>query len=98
MSPEQLPDIVGETLLFEVEERIYVDSTFMYIMHNGKEIYKEPLLPGYWDRYLDIGKILREKYGKRMEDLVPPANQALLCSGYDAAQFIIQEFRDSLKE
>ncbi len=97
-SPGQLPDIEGEALIFEVEERIYKKSTFLYIMHKGKEIYKEPLLPGYWNRYLDIGKILREEYGKRMKDLLPPADKSLLLGDYDAAQFIIQEFRDSLKE
>lgn len=66
-------------------------------MHNGKEIWKEPLLYEYYDRFIDIGKILHEKYGDRMDDLVPPEYEGWLLGDYLPAPKLIKEFRNSLK-
>lgn len=66
-------------------------------MHNGTEIWREPLMYEYYWRFIEIGKILQEKYGDRMADLVPPEYQAWLLRDYLNAPKKIDEFRNSLK-
>ena len=74
-SADQLPEIEGDNLIFTIEEKKYKRVEFLYLIHNEKEIWKEPLIYEYYERFIDIGKMLQEKYGNRMEDLVPPEYQ-----------------------
>lgn len=96
-SADELPEIEGDNLIFEIVEKKYKRKDFLFLMHNGKEIWKEPLLYEYYDRFIDIGKILHEKYGDRMDDLVPPEYEGWLLGDYLPAPKLIKEFRNSLK-
>ncbi|MGB3344537.1 MAG: hypothetical protein WBA61_11535 [Aequorivita sp.] len=97
-SADQLPEIEGDDLIFNIEERKYKRQEFLFLMHDGKEIWKEPLMYEYYERFIEIGKILQDKYGKRMKDLVPPEYQAWLLGDRSSAPKKIREFRESLKD
>ena len=96
-SIDQLPEIEGDNLIFEIEERKYKSQEFLFILNKGKEIWKEPLLYEYYDRFIEIGKMLKEKYGNSMQDLVPPEYQGWLLGDKLSAEKSIEAFRNSLK-
>ena len=97
-STDELPKIEGDDLIFKVEERKYKRKEFLFIMYNGKEVWKEPLLYEYYERFIDIGKILQEKYGSRMKDLVPPDNGSWLYGDRLSSIDRVREFRESLTD
>lgn len=97
-SADELPEIAGDDLVFEVEERKYKKKEFLFLLYDGKEIWKEPLLYEYYERFIDIGKVLQEKYGNRMKDLVPPDNRSSLYGDRLSSIDRVKEFRKSLKD
>ncbi len=96
-SANELPEIEGENLIFEAKERKFKRQEFLFIMYNGKEVWKEPLLYEYYERFIEIGKMLKEKYGNRMKDFVPPEYQVWLLGDKISAPDLINSFRESLK-
>lgn len=74
-SPDQLPDIPLEgkdddlILVWDVEDyQLGGDTLIKY----GKEIiWREPSSYEDYERFTAVGKILKQKYGNRLQDLVP---------------------------
>ncbi|MBI4780821.1 MAG: HEAT repeat domain-containing protein [Oscillatoriophycideae cyanobacterium NC_groundwater_1537_Pr4_S-0.65um_50_18] len=66
-SPSQLPDLEGEMLHLEWDQ-IEADSI---IRHRGSIIWQERTGWEVYDRFEEIAAILKQKYGKRLTDLVP---------------------------
>ncbi|MDO8527153.1 MAG: hypothetical protein Q7T03_05635 [Deltaproteobacteria bacterium] len=70
-SPNDLPDLAGEKLFFEWDYNENLAPLEQAILCNGKLLWKEP--GGYenFDRFIEIAKIIRAKYGARAHDLIP---------------------------
>lgn len=96
-SIEQLPDLEGDNLIFQVEERRHKSEDYLFIMQDGKEVWKEICPYEYYQRFTEIGTILKEKYGSRMKDLVPPENGCYLYGDSIHSVKIIENFRQSLE-
>ncbi|HEY9620691.1 MAG TPA: hypothetical protein V6C78_09995 [Crinalium sp.] len=66
-SPSQLPDLEGEMLHLEWDQ-IEADSI---IRHRDSIVWEEKTGWEVYDRFEEIAAILKQKYGKRLTDLVP---------------------------
>ena len=67
------------------------------ILHDNNVIWKEAALYESFQRYIAIGRILKEKFGSRLKDLVPTENSELYLYG-DKLRSVseVKKFRDSL--
>lgn len=92
----QLPEIEDDNSIFKIEERKYKKIDYLFIMYNGKEVWREPLLYEYYERFIELGKLLKEKYGRKMQDLVPPEYRSFLYGDHIPAPEIIEKFRKTL--
>jgi hypothetical protein len=66
-SPEQLPDIEGDALVFVWDQ----DEADSIITYGDKVIWREETGWDVYDRFEEIAVILQRKYGARLKDLVP---------------------------
>lgn len=70
-SPDQLPDIENETFTLEWDLEDNGNEVYTLIKHKDKTIFKEL---AFWEggfRYGQVAKILKEKYGARLTDVIP---------------------------
>jgi len=70
----QLPDIDADKIIISLREEglgtgkdIYKNA-HLVLYYGEREIWKEPLGFEYYTRYLELGKILKEKYNERLID------------------------------
>jgi hypothetical protein len=67
----QLPDLHYDFMAFVLREIEEDSEKNIVITCRGKIIWKEILTYQYYERFIEIGKIFKQKYGDRMIDLVP---------------------------
>jgi hypothetical protein len=71
-TPEQLPEIESDeiiiTLREEKKETDKIDAADIVLYWGDKELWREERLFEYYPRYLELGEILKEKYGSRLVD------------------------------
>ena len=69
-SSDQLLDIEADKIVISLceEKSESTDDSYIVLSWNGKELWREILTYEYYKRYLELGGILREKYGKRLVD------------------------------
>jgi hypothetical protein len=99
-SPDQLPELAGEeiTMVWDWVEDNGKDITV--IRHGDAEIWREPAIYEGYERFRDVVCILRQKYGKRLVDVVPTCAGGQFLHGDHcvAPGKVIKETRQSLKE
>ena len=66
-SPDQLPDIDGDELVF-VWDQIEPDSLIRY---GSLIVWREDTGWEVYDRFGEVADILKQKYGRRLIDMVP---------------------------
>ncbi|HOP39539.1 MAG TPA: hypothetical protein PLI53_00715 [Geobacteraceae bacterium] len=92
-SPGQLPDLPGEdiTLSWDLEQ----GET---LVRNGElVIWREPAIYEGFDRFEQIARILKEKYGNRLRDLVPDNRSKLFLYGdYEPSLAYLKKVRKEL--
>jgi hypothetical protein len=94
-SPSQLPDLDGEMLHLEWDQ-IEADSI---IRHRGSLIWQERTGWEVYDRFEEIAAILKQKYGKRLTDLVPTIRSSYALYGDSlAAHLRVSSTRQSLSQ
>ncbi len=97
-SPEQLPEIKGDVLIFvwdqQRDERGRDDTVITY----GKQIiWREPAFYEGYGRFAQVARILKKRYGKRLRDLVPTERSMnYLWGDYLSAPSKTNSFRDRL--
>ena len=98
--PDQLPDIdagrVIVRLCEESKDTGKTDDADIVLYWDGKEIWREMRLYEYYGRYLQIGKILIEKYGNRLVDF-EAENTWALCGDDSLALKKVSEFRELVR-
>lgn len=97
--PEQLPDIDEEKFALTWDIAGEQDPTAgewpnTVIRHGDRVLYTEPAnFEGYW-RYEEVARIVRQKYGERITDLIPTPESRLFLWGDDCtAPFTVQHVR-----
>jgi hypothetical protein len=91
-----LPELEGDKLTFTLRE----DTVEIVVYMDEREIWRERYDFEYHERFIDLGKLLQQKYGQRMVDFVPDVNDSYLY-GFDHGgkrAALVEEFRASLKK
>ncbi|MCC9169165.1 hypothetical protein [Pontibacter harenae] len=97
-SPEQLPEIQESGIVFTFRADRVKGEDLNIVEHQGKEIWREPMVWEGYGRFMEIGRILKEKYGNRMVDLVPDATAEMFLYGDKLqAPSLVADFRKKLK-
>jgi hypothetical protein len=92
-APAQLPDLPGETLILTWDQ-IDTDSI---ILHGDRVIWRERTGWEVYDRFEEIAGILKQRYGKRLVDIVPtPRSLYALYGDSTAGYFHVAFVRESL--
>lgn len=100
-SPDQLPDIDADEIIITLREKEKphtgkIDDADIILYWKDKELWRETRLYEYYGRYLELGEILKEKYGERLIDF--EAKRTVHLGGdYLCAFDEVREFRKSLK-
>ena len=70
---EQLPDIEANEIIFTLHEEESAGDADSHIIlcYGGIEIWREVRSFEYYSRYLQLGELLKEKYGNRLVDFIP---------------------------
>ena len=97
-SPEQLPEVEGEVLIFVWDLRRYEKNRFETLITYGKQvIWREPAFYEGYGRFAKVARILKKRYGDRLKDLVPTQrSQDFLWGDYLSAPHKIDDFRNRL--
>src|SRR5690606_30336921 len=72
-SADELPEIEGLSLSFSFRSDTIKGEDLNIIEYKGKTVWQEPMVFEGYERFIELGNILREKYGNRMVDLIPDA-------------------------
>lgn len=93
--PEQLPDIeTPENLTFIITAS--QDGEQIEISCNNKTVWSESRWYEYYERYIEIGEILQQKYSNRLIDFIPENDNVYLYGDRYVAISIVEQFRKSL--
>lgn len=95
--PDQLPEIETPenfTLVITASK----DAEQIEILCCERIIWQESRWYEYYERYIEIGEILKQKYGNRLIDFVPEKDDAYLYGDRLAAFDIVKQFRESFKQ
>lgn len=93
----QLPDLHDESMTFILKEIKEEDEHYIAITYKDEVVWKEIRVYEYYDRYIEIGKLFKEKYGNRVADIVPDVNGVYLYGDDSRADQIIEDFRKELR-
>lgn len=97
-SPDELPDIEGSAISFTFRSITIKGDDYSIIEHQGKEVWREPMVWEGCERFMEIGRILKDKYGNNMMDLIPDETaETFLYGDKVQAPTLIAEFRQQLK-
>ena len=96
-STNQLPDLHDDIMIFELKELEDNGENYIIITYNGLVVWKEIRVYEYYDRFIEIGKLFKKKYGKRMVDLVPEVDGLYLYGDSCSSVQLIDEFRAELR-
>jgi hypothetical protein len=96
----QLPDLSGNSLTFELREMEENGEKYMEIIEisgSGQFVWREVLGYEYYKRFIALGELLRQKYGKRMIDFIPPVSGYYLYGDSCSASDQIRAYRRKLR-
>jgi len=92
-APEQLPDLQGEKLILTWDQ---MDSDSI-VLHRDLVIWRERTGWEVYDRFVEIAGILKQRYGRRLVDIVPtPRSLYALYGDSNAGYFHVAFARESL--
>jgi len=98
-SPDQLPDIDVDEIIItlrEEEKQTGSDDAYIVIYWKDKELWREVRSFEYYPRYLELGELLKEKYGERLIDF--EAEHTVYLGGDSLTAFEkVDSFRKTLK-
>jgi phage FluMu protein Com len=95
-SIDQLPEIKGDELVFETAEERRGDDLYLKILCQGDLVWEEITGYEYYDRFLELGNMFKEKYGESMVDFIQQGSAYLYGDSISAYQKV-EEFRKKLK-
>ncbi|MBK6274346.1 MAG: hypothetical protein IPF58_06405 [Saprospirales bacterium] len=101
MTVQHLPDIECNDLVFVLTEEIEVirklESNFMVISYNQEEIFREEISFEYFERFIEVANLLKEKYHNQIVDFKLEVNGYLLYGDSVKAFFDVEQFLRTVK-
>ncbi len=97
-SADQLPDLNCWQLTFVMQVADINKQRYLVVSSGGQEIWKELYHWEFYKRFLKIGDILSEKYGKYMMDFVPDVDWVEIYGDSISAAFIVHDYRMEIRE
>lgn len=98
-SAAELPDLEGSSLTLTWDFAEKGSKKFTVITHGEEEIWRERALFEGFERFEEVAKLLIEKYGVRLADVVPtPASEIYLYGDVLSAPDAVEAVRKSIKE
>jgi len=94
---KQLPNLHYDFMAFVLREIEEDGEKYIVITEQNKLIWKEILVYEYYDRFIEIGNLLKQKYGDRMIDLVPDVDGYKLYGDRLHSLDLIKNFRKGLR-
>lgn len=96
--PEQLPEVKGDNLIFVWDMRKDKRGRENTVISNGEQtIWQEPCFYEGIDRFAQVARILKRRYGDSLKDFVPTERSLMWLWGDDLyAIEKIQKIRDRL--
>ena len=95
-SIDQLPDIDADEIIITLREEDRDNYGPLILYWGEQEIWRENSAFEYYPRFIEIGKILKEKYGERLIDFKPEEYSWLLGGDSSSAFRKVDEFRKTL--
>jgi len=92
----QLPNIEDDSIDFTITKSDN-DQDYLVVLFNRQEIWREIRTYEYFERFIEIGNLLKKKYGKKMVDLIPEGDDEYLYGDSLSSVSLIEEFRSNLK-
>ncbi len=97
-APEQLPDVEGDDLVivWDIDQFNGGDTIIRY---GNLELWREPAFyEGYW-RFSEVVDLLMQKYGERVQDLVPTRKSGnFLYGDSGSASRYVEEYRRKMRQ
>lgn len=94
---EQLPDLNDDYMTFVLREVEENGENYVVLTEHGEVIWKEIRAYEYYERFIELGKLLKQKYGDRMIDLVPDVSGFYLYGDKISSINLIKNFRNKLR-
>ena len=94
----QLPDLHSDLMIFVLREVKEGGENYIEITFEGKVIWREIRVYEYYNRFIEIGKLFKEKYGNRVFDIVPEIESVYLYGDNISSPRLIDEFREELRD
>jgi hypothetical protein len=94
----QLPDIDSKPIAFILKEEEENGERYIIVTADGITIWKEICAYEYYDRFVDLGNLLKQKYRSKMIDLIPEVDGLYLYGDRLTAPGIIESFRAQLRK
>ena len=94
---DQLPEIASDKIIITLkeEENVNGEDGYIILYWNEKEIWREIRTFEYYDRYIELGNLLKEKYGERLVDFETDYT-VYLGGDYHRAFEKVKKFRTSI--
>ena len=93
----QLPALHDDFIAFVLTEKKIKGEDYIVITHKTKTIWKEIRGYEYYERFVELGKLLKQKYGNKMIDLVPEVDGFYLYGDRLSSPKIVNDFRRGLR-
>src|SRR3989339_215568 len=90
----KLPELDGKNMVFQSTE---TNDGYIVVAYKNKLLWKEIHGYEYYDRFIELGGLLKEKYGDKMIDLVPPEGIDLYGDALGAPK-LVEAFRKNLRD
>jgi hypothetical protein len=98
--PSHLPEIDSDDIVITVEELPRNDEdgdAYIILLWNGTEIWREIRTYEYCERFIEIGDMLKKRYGSRLKDFVP-CKGPYMYGDYGSSSFDeVKKFREALR-
>ena len=101
MQKIQFPEIVSDTIVFTLTEETIIDGSwnnyFMVISFGQIIVYKEQITFEYFERFIEVGEALKDKYQDKIFDFILNVNGYLLYGDSFKAFIYVEKFIKSIK-
>ena len=93
----QLPDLNGNLMVFELTDVEENGENYIAIWYGGKMIWKEIRAYEYYERFIELGEMLKGKFGDKMIDFVPNVDARYLYGDRLSSIYQVEQFRNKLQ-
>lgn len=94
----QLPELHDDFMAFVLREITKDNKNYIVITYQDKIIWEEVFGYEYYERFIEIGELFKQKYGDKMIDFVPDVDGYSLYGDKASSDFQVENFRRKLRK